>query len=196
MTSSSSLPARNRTSGASFGGMLLGPPEQGDVRSGGVEPLRARLEGESRGPPGRSAWSRRRESRPLPLGCNQRPALAVIDIEQMMGIEPTPRGWQPRARPSSCTCIERAIGIEPTPQGLEDLRTTIALRPHRAGCEDRTRLSRVQAPTAPRVKPARSRLRGLNPSRTAYQAVRLPEGIGIVEVSGVEPAGSACKAKP
>lgn len=43
--------------------------------------------------------------------------LGTSTLEQVRGIEPPPRGWQPRARPSSCTCMERMDGIEPTFSG-------------------------------------------------------------------------------
>ncbi len=46
------------------------------------------------------------------------------------GIEPSPSGLQPDARPSSCQTVsmhdkERAAGLEPAPQGLEDPDPTV-----------------------------------------------------------------------
>lgn len=96
---------------------------------------------------------------PRARGCNPRSALAGHDMERLRRIELPPRGWQPRARPSSCNRAERMEVLETSRSGQT---------PH-LGSPARSRL-RESNPLEPftkrrhfRSKPAWSRVRDSNP---------------------------------
>lgn len=162
-----SLSARSRTSSHGVGNRGLK-----SVRTESRAPWRSRtpsrrLEGSRRDPPGQSAWSRERESRPLLRFCGPHSELSVPDMERSTGIAPVSPSWQPGILLLNHDRNRADAGGRTPSFGLEGQRHSSVL----------TR--KTTEPTA-----------GVGPAHESYKSSFPAEGAGVEPRDGIGPSHS------